>query len=70
MNNFDLMKLHSGAARESLVNDWRTGQAYFNVFAKMDPAGATRLQLNAPEVDPFYDDEKIGDFIEWVTANG
>lgn len=43
----------------------RRGQAYYNAAYEMNPAVA---HLCGTDVDPFYDDNKVGAFIEKLCA--
>lgn len=44
----------------------RKGQAVFNVAAEMFPVECS--QIAGSECDPFYDDEKISDFLSLLSV--
>lgn len=46
----------------------RKGQAHMNVLANWEPAMYEKISLEH-KVDPFYDDEKLGDFFLYVSSN-
>lgn len=54
-----------GKARYLFPN-WRLGQAYFNVLARLRPDLADDIRQ---EVDPFYDDELVSEFARRVLEN-
>lgn len=43
----------------------REGQSLFNVFAELYPEKAK--PLIATDLDPFYDDAKVGAFLDYLT---
>lgn len=45
-------------------DDWRPGQAAFNVLSSMHPDLAEHVR--GTESDPFYDDERLTAFYLWV----
>lgn len=46
---------------------WRRGQAYFNILHLMRPDLAERVR--GTPMDPFHQDDKIGDFLAWVVLH-
>lgn len=47
--------------------DWREGQAAYNVLSKERPDLAS--QINGTDLDPFYDNERLPAFYDWVASN-
>ena len=45
----------------------REGQVYFNVLYKMKPELANKI--TGTELDPFYQDEKLGEFLSFICKN-
>ena len=43
---------------------WRAGQTYFNVLYRMRPEMADSLRGSSR--DPFYNDDRIDDFLDYV----
>jgi hypothetical protein len=54
------------AARELLdaYPRWRTGQAYFNALARLDPALAETVRATA--LDPFHQNARLPEFKAYV----
>ena len=46
---------------------WRPGQRFFNVLAEYHPELAEKIR--GTDIDPFYDDHKIKDAIEFLVKN-
>lgn len=46
--------------------DWRPGQAAFNAFHRIDPAGADKIRGTA--FDPFHVDDRLPDFWQWLAG--
>ena len=46
---------------------WRKGQTYYNVLSQVRPDLCERIRTS--KLDPFYMDERIPAFLEWVKAN-
>ena len=50
-----------------LDKGWRVGQTYFNLLLEFNPVLAERVR--ATDVDPFYNDKLIVDFLGFVADN-
>lgn len=46
--------------------EWRLGQAWCNVLRVADPAAY--LELAGTDIDPFYRDDRVPDFLAWLEA--
>lgn len=46
--------------------EWRVGQAHFNVLRATRPDLAERIRATA--VDPFYSDEIVSEFLDYVES--
>jgi hypothetical protein len=44
---------------------WRMGQCYWNTLESCNPRIAAGI-VRGGVLDPFYDDNRIGDFLHWV----
>lgn len=54
--------------RASLRNPhWRLGQTFFNVLVEVRPDLSE--QIRSSKLDPFYRDERVQEFLEFVRAN-
>jgi hypothetical protein len=60
------MTLISQIAQRVLARpeQWRRGQAAYNALHELRPDLARRI--NGSEVDPYYRDERLGIFYQWV----
>lgn len=47
--------------------EWRLGQTYFNILVEAHPSLAERVRSS--QVDPFYRDDRIGEFLAFVSDN-
>lgn len=56
--------LEAGVRRMHLYPDERTGQAYFNALADIAPWIAEAVRTTP--LDPFYRDERLPDFFDFV----
>lgn len=54
------------AALLTTYPDWRPGQAAFNAFHRIDPAGADKIRSTA--FDPFHVDDRLPDFWQWLAG--
>lgn len=52
------------AAKKHATPDWRMGQTFLNVLH--DVKHELCVELSGSEVDPFYDDNLIADFLVYV----
>ncbi len=48
-------------------SSWRKGQTYFNVLVQVRPDLSERIRTS--HLDPFYLDERIPEFLEWICTN-
>lgn len=55
------------ARRKEAHSSWRMGQTYFNVLKEVKPAFAETIR--GTFLDPFHNDNRIGDFLSHVYAN-
>lgn len=46
--------------------EWRPGQAAFNAFHRIDPAGADKIRSTA--FDPFHVDDRLPNFWQWLAG--
>jgi hypothetical protein len=51
-------------AFQNKANHYRNGQAAFNTLYAVHPQLAE--QVHNTDIDPFYDDDVLPDFYEWV----
>ena len=49
--------------------NYRMGQAYWNALIELHPFLAQDIQNNHPRKDPYYLDNRIGDFLTYVYVN-
>lgn len=54
--------------RHNKTPSYRQGQHYMNVLHEMKPHLYEEVTGNE-ELDPFYDNTKVGIFLEWVSEN-
>lgn len=55
---------------EKLFRDcrnWRRGQCYFNQLIDSHPQLAEKIR--GSDIDPFHEDERISDFLEYLQQN-
>ncbi len=66
MTKFNLMAYCTAVARELRDHplSYREGQSAFNVLHDMAPELAAEVRTT--ELDPFYDDQKLGEFYMWL----
>lgn len=50
-------------------NEWRHGQAAFNVLWRLRPDLSEQIRGRHHDIDPFYDDVRLPAFYEWVERN-
>ena len=53
------------AKYRKLRPEWRKGQMLFNTLHILQPKLAN--EVRSSEIDPFYSDERIKEYIKWVT---
>jgi len=58
--------LERSARRKSLHPSERMGQAYFNQLREDQPEVAS--DVTNSEIDPFYDDNLIGEFLTYLSV--
>ncbi len=66
MTKFDFGTYCTAVAKELRDNPsgYREGQLAFNVLHDSSPELANEIRTT--ELDPFYDDQKLGEFYKWL----
>ena len=55
------------AANQAIARSWRSGQAAFNTLHEVRPDLSERVRGTG--LDPFYRDERLKEFYDFVEAN-
>ncbi len=66
MTKFDFAAYCTAVAKElrDQPSGYRVGQAAFNVLHDLSPELANAVR--STELDPFYEDQKLGEFYNWL----